>query len=417
MPTIAYLANEFPTAVEWYVAEEIRELRRRGINVVASSVVQPKGENLSKHDRDLTDETIYLRPVKLRDLLAAGALFIRTAGLLADLFLRIAWEGHEPIERRLRALAHTVLGAALAQRLQNKGVAHIHAHHGYYGSWVAMVAARMLGVPFSLSLHGSDLLVNGAYLDVKLGDCQFCRTISEFNRQHILANFPMVPAKKILVERLGVEVPAATVAELREEDDPRPLRLLTVGRLHAVKNHEFLVRACYLLRECGVKTECWIIGEGPERRGLEFLIRELHLEDSVRLVGAVPREQVGCFYDRADLVVLTSRSEGIPLVLMEAMARARVVLAPAITGIPELVIDGKTGFLYQPDDLEGFVWRVDQIGRSLRALGSVRRAAREHVRAQFEQKKNLQTFADLLLDRIGGTRTMAGYENPVLQQV
>jgi glycosyltransferase involved in cell wall biosynthesis len=254
-----------------------------------------------------------------------------------------------------------MLGAVLARRLRDTGVEHIHAYHGYYASWIAMVAARLLGIRFSLSLHGSDLLVNASYLDLKLQDCEFCRTISEYNRQHILANFPTIPAEKILVKRLGVDVPVATVAEVREKDDPRPLRLLAVGRLHAVKNHQFLVRACYLLREAGVPTECWIVGEGPERRGLEFLIGDLHLEDAVRLVGAVPREQVGCFYDRADLVVLTSRSEGIPLVLMEAMARARIVLAPAITGIPELVIDGKTGFLYQPGDLEEFVRRVDQI--------------------------------------------------------
>jgi colanic acid/amylovoran biosynthesis glycosyltransferase len=417
MPTVAYIANEFPTTVEWYISEEVRELRRRGVTVVACSAARPASTSLSREESDLAEETLYLRPVKLGDMMAAGALCIRNAWALQDLFLRVAWEGHEPLARRLRALAHTLLGAVLARRLRDAGVEHIHAHHGYYASWIAMVAARLLGIRFSLSLHGSDLLVNGSYLDVKLEHSEFCRTISEFNRQHILVNFPMVPAKKILVERLGVDVPVATVAEVREDNDPRPLRLLAVGRLHAVKNHQFLVRACYLLRESGVAAECWIVGEGPERRGLEFLIGELHLEDTVRLVGAVSREQVGRYYEWADLAVLTSRSEGIPLVLMEAMARARVVLAPAITGIPELVIDGKTGFLYQPGDLEGFVWRVDQIGRSLRALSGVRRTAREHVRLHFERKQNLQKFAGAFLERIGRTGAVSADENPVLQQV
>ncbi len=279
-----------------------------------------------------------------------------------------------------------------------------------------MVAARLLRVPFSLTLHGSDLLVNGSYLDLKLKHCAFCRTISEYNRDYILAHFPQIPRQKIQVERLGVDVPAATVAELRDSDNSLPLKLVAVGRLHAVKNHQFLVRACYYLREFGVDVHCWIVGAGPERRALQFLIHELQLEPIVRLVGEIPREEVTRFYEMADIVVLTSLSEGIPLVLMEAMARARIVLAPAITGIPELVIDGKTGFLYQPDDLEGFVWRVDQIGRSLHTLNGVRRAARERVKTHFERQPNLQRTASEFLARFN-RHDGVEHENPVLQQI
>jgi glycosyltransferase involved in cell wall biosynthesis len=341
---------------------------------------------------------------------------MREARLLAEFFWQILGS-EERVGQRLRAVAHTVLGASLARRLLTEGVDHIHAHHGYYSSWIAMVAARLLDIPFSLTLHGSDLLVSGSYLDIKLEQCAFCRTISEFNRRHILANFPRVAAEKILVERLGVDVPTGTLAEVRDAADEQPLRLVAVGRLHAIKNHQFLVRACYLLRECGVKIQCWIAGEGPERRALEFLIGELHLKETVRLLGAVPRAEIGRYYEMADIVVLTSKSEGIPLVLMEAMARARVVVAPAITGIPELVIDGKTGFLYRPDDLQGFVWRVEQIGRTARALTGVRRAAREQVRAQFERTKNLNKFADAFLERIGRSESLVVNENSVLQQI
>lgn len=416
MPTIAYIANDFPNQVEWYVADEIRELRRQGAVVVPCSGRRVPIDRVPHADRGLAGEAIWLRPLRLRLAIAAGLLCARNARVLADIFRRILWEGHEPLQRRLRALAHTLLGAALALRLQQRGVAHIHAHHGYYASWIAMIAARLLNVPFSLTLHGSDLLINGSYLDLKLKHCDFCRTISEYNRGYILAHFPQIDPAKIQVERLGVEVPATTIAEVHDSEKKRPLNLLAVGRLHAVKNHQLLVRACYLLRECGVDVRCWIVGEGEERRRLQFLIQELQLRAVVRLVGAVPRERVGRYYDIADLVVLTSKSEGIPLVLMEAMARARIVLAPAITGIPELVIDGKTGFLYQADDLEGFVWRVDQIGRSLDALTLVRRAARERVKTHFDRQQNLQRTARTFLDRFRRAEGVE-YENPVLQQI
>lgn len=217
-----------------------------------------------------------------------------------------------------------------------------------------MTAARLLGVGFSLTLHGSDLLLDGTYLDVKLADCAFCLTISEYNRRYILQRYPEIDSEKVIVARLGADIPRETVSEPSKANS-RPFTILAVGRLHEVKDHAFLVRACARLRERDLRFECYIAGEGPERRQLESLIRKHELGNYVTLLGHVPREQMSSLYDRADLVVLTSRSEGIPLVLMEAMARGRVVLAPAITGIPELVIAGKTGFLYEPGSIDAFV--------------------------------------------------------------
>jgi len=193
--------------------------------------------------------------------------------------------------------------------------------------------------------------------------------------------------------------------------------LLSVGRLHPVKDHVFLLRVCYLLRQCGMTFRCLIVGEGPERPKLEFLIRDFGIGDIVTLVGHVPQSEVFDFYQNADLVVLTSRSEGIPLVLMEAMAREKIVLAPMITGIPELVVDGKNGFLYQPGSLEDFVWQTTQICASLRALDWVQRNAREHVRANFNKQTNLHTFADLFLGNLGSRTGSRVDENPVLQQI
>jgi len=416
MPTIAYIANELPNEVEWYVGDEIRELRRRGCAVIPCSAKSPDPAAVPQRDRDLKFESLQLLPMRLGEVVAATVLCIRRAALLWDLCKRVIL-GREPLRRRLAALAHTILGAAYARRLTHQRVDHIHAHHGYYASWVAMVAARLLGIPFSLTLHGSDLLVNGSYLDIKLMNCEFCRTISKFNREYILKAFPSVPPGKILMHHLGVDLPPATVTAVREVKNQEPLRIVSIGRLHQVKNHRFLVQACSLLRDIGVALECWIVGDGPERGALSHLISELHVEDNVRLVGRVPREQAGRFCELADLVVLTSHSEGIPLVLMEAMARARVVLAPAITGIPELVVDGKTGFLYPPGDLEGFVWRVDQIGRSLNALGYLRREAREHVRRHFERQWNLERFSSAFLEQISRNKAVVKYEDPVLQQI
>ncbi len=412
---VAYLANEFPTEVEPYVGEEIEELRGRGVEVIAGSA--RKGEGA-------TGDVLYLQPARLGMMLRAARLCVRRRSRITDLLKRVLFRGKEDPRLRVKALLHTWLGAYYAVLLEERGVDHIHAHHGYFGSWMAMVAARLLNVGFSMTLHGSDLLLHGAYLDAKLEACEFCLTISEYNREHILERFPEIEAGKVIVSRLGVDVPARPNASKRIGGG-RDLTLLAVGRLHAVKNHAFLVEGCARLRDRGVDCECLIAGEGPERRQLEALVKEQGLEDRVTLLGHVPRNQMDSLYGRADLVVLTSRSEGIPLVLMEAMARERIVLAPAITGIPELVIPGKTGFLYEPGWLDDFVERIVFIQALMqpgspvlsRRLEWMRHAARLQVLHNFHRKANLHTFADRFLELTGERDRSSVHADSLLQQI
>jgi len=425
MLTVAYLANQFPSAVEPYVAEEIEELRRRGVRVVTGSVRKARGAN-----RDANAD-IVLQSLSTIVLLRAVWLCLRRWKTIASLVLHVIFRGQEGPLQRGKAVLHTLLGACYAVLLKPEGAGHIHIHHGYFGSWVGMVAARLLGIGFSITLHGSDLLLHATYLDEKLAHCSFCLTVSEYNRRYILDHYPGVQPGKLVVSRLGVDVrPRENV---RRAARGVGLTLLAVGRLHAVKDHAFLLRACAELYQRGVEFECSIAGAGPERRRLQSLIRKAGLEDRVTLLGHVARGQVPSLYERADVMMLTSRSEGLPLVLMEAMARGKIVLAPDITGIPELVVAGKTGFLYQAGSLEDFVAQLMLIRSLLHApdqrnlhpymltaakpLDWVRHAARVQVRHNFNRKKNLESFGDLFIRRIAAQAGSLPHENSVLQQV
>ena len=395
---VAYLANLFPSPLEPYVVEEIQELRKCGIEVVPCSARRASASQDNWHC--WTDETVYLQPLQL--VLAARAMWLclRRISVLRDFSYRALFTGSESPSRRLRALLHTWLGTYYALALRNQRIAHIHVHHGYFASWVAMVAARLLGIPFSMTLHGSDLLLHAAYLDLKLERCSLCVTISEFNRRHILERYPQVDARKVVVNRMGVDL-RATSPVFRAGADDSPLAMLAVGRLHAVKDHVFLVRACRRLKDRGLRFCCQIAGEGEERTHLERLIRDLHLELEVILLGHLPEADLDLRYQSADLLVLTSRSEGIPLVLMEAMVRSKPVLAPAITGIPELVADGKTGFLYRPGSQEDFVAQVELISGARSGLGPLCRAARQQVVNHFDRRKNLLSSCELFIAHMG----------------
>ena len=434
MLTVGYLANQFPSPVEPYVAAEVEELRRRGIRIITGSV--RKQRDAAQHSAQ-----IGLQPLNMMLLLQALWLCVCRFGRISSLMRRVLFHGKEGPIRRVKAFGHTWMGACYAVRLKGRGIDHIHVHHGYFASWIGMTAARLLNINFSMTLHGSDLLLHRAYLDTKLTNCLFCFTISEYNRQHILENHPKVKPQKIVVSRLGVEVPENHFRFfIGQQRGPVDLTLLAVGRLHEVKDHAFLIRACAQLQAQGVSFECSIAGDGPERRRLGSLIRKLGLAERVTLLGHVAREQTDSLYDRADVVVLTSRSEGIPLVLMEAMARGKIVLAPAITGIPELVADRKTGFLFEAGSMEDFIDRLLFIHSLFRAksqtenpnsprperhhlvssaakhLDWVKHAARVQVSHNFHRNTNLKLFADLFLSRIA-TRSETIHENPVLQQV
>ena len=332
---------------------------------------------------------------------------------LREFFHRILRDGRESLPLRIRALAHTLLGAKLALQLRGHNIRRISIHHGYMAAWIGMVAARLLEIPYNLTLHGSDLLLRPTFLDTKLQHSALCLTVSDFNRRYLLEHFTQIRPERVLVRRMGVQVPAAPPAL---SSTGFRFNLLAVGRLHPVKDHAFLIRACGALKASGTNLFCRIAGDGPERGSLDRLIRCLHLEQDVQLLGHVNHEQLTELYRKADLVVLTSLSEGIPLTLMEAMALGRLVLAPAITGIPELVLDGKTGFLYRPGSITNFVERVEFLRRYGSTLSQVGCAAREHVNSHFNVTTNLQQFGDAFLQQILVPED-SFHANSLLQQV
>ena len=416
MPTIAYLSNRFPSPVEPYVADEIHELRRQWVHVIPCSARSVEAKEVGEDLRPLAAETLYLQPLRVALMLRAACYGLRHFRQFADLFERVVVQGTESLLRRARCVLHTWLGIYYALLLEERGVDHIHVHHGYFSSWIAMVAARVLGIGFSMTLHGSDLLVNRAYLDMKLKHCRFCLTVSEFNRNYIFEPYPTVDPAKVWVHRMGVDPPEFQVLQAND-DAPRYPLVLSVGRLHRVKDHAFLINACKKLKDEGLRTLCLIAGDGPERKRLERLVAKLDLSEEVGMLGHVAHNQIDGHYAIADVVVLTSKSEGVPLVLMEAMAMGKIVLAPEITGIPELVIDGTTGFLYRPGSIEDFTQKLRMIWELRGALEPIRKAARKHVREHFDRERNLAAFAEGFLNRVAGETEAQAHEDSVLQQI
>jgi glycosyltransferase involved in cell wall biosynthesis len=227
----------------------------------------------------------------------------------------------------------------------------MHAEFAGYPATAAWIASTLSGVPFSFSAHAHDIFLSQLGLVRKAQDAAFVRTISEFNRR-FLAALPGFPAEKISVMRCGVELCKPAPVPPRAGMPADPWRLLFVGALLPRKGVDDLIAAVALLPE----TLHWrldIIGGGRLEQALRNQVRALGLAQ-VAFHGAQPAQTVGAAMQAAHLVVVPSkvgdggRSEGIPVVLMEALAQARPVVASRLSGIPELIKDGITGRLCRP---------------------------------------------------------------------
>jgi glycosyltransferase involved in cell wall biosynthesis len=295
---VAYVVNVFPKLSETFIAHELAELRRRGIE---------------------------LRVFPLRPAVEELRHGFITEASLETLTCR------DP--------------ARLESELDAFGPRLLHAHFATEPADAARQWSRRLGVPFTFTAHGYDIRRKPPPdFAARAAAARALVTVSEANRRHIVETFG-VPERHIRVIPCGVDTDRfAPPSGVAAKSVAAPV-LLCVARHAKVKNIGLLLEACALLRDRGVAFQCILIGDGVLRAELEARHAALNLQGRVRFAGAQEQERVRVAWQGADLAVLTSENEGMPVSLMEAAACGVPAVAPAVGGIPELVEDGVTGVL------------------------------------------------------------------------
>jgi glycosyltransferase involved in cell wall biosynthesis len=240
----------------------------------------------------------------------------------------------------------------LVDHLDRENLVHLHAHFAHGPSAIAHLAHLISDVPYSFTAHAKDLYTTPVdYVALRSDAARFVVTCTEANARFLRDVVGADPAK-LIVSRHGVDL-GRFAGSAR---DPRPDRILSVGRLVPKKGFDTLIAACGVLARRGVDFDCLIVGDGPRRDALEALIRDLGLGGRVRLEAARPQPALVREYEQAALFVLScvvlddGDRDGIPNVILEAMAAGVPVVATAVSGIPEVVADGETGRLVPPGD-------------------------------------------------------------------
>lgn len=417
-PFIAYAVQQFPALRTTFIRREVEALRALGLPIEVVSMRPANRLELENEEeaRRHLDTTHYLpsRPFDGRsglDNLAAAVHCpretVRNLGLLCQ------DPGAPGVARRLRVALQVWRGAVTAAQLKQIGrCRHIHAHFADGAATTALCAARLLGVPFSFTSHTS---FDSPALRTKLREAAFVASISEYDRGRLIAAGGPKIADKIHVIHCGIPLEDWPLRPYRPPGSP--LRILSVGALIEKKGHDDLVRACALLRQRGVVFHCKIIGGGPLKAQLQASIRDLGLDDTVCLAGPMPQEAVREELYAADLFVLACKqasngdTDGVPVSLMEAMAAGVPVVSCRIAGVPELLDDGRCGWLAEPGSASSL---ADQICSAIGAeRESISVAARRRIEDRFDQAKEANRLAQLFPGGLyyGGQRAAASCQS------
>jgi glycosyltransferase involved in cell wall biosynthesis len=347
---VGYFVNQYPAATHTFIRREIRALEAMGVSTPRYALRSGTHKSVDPEDEIEEKKTKYILRTGFREILSCclRALFSnpRSFSRAALEAVRIGWRSDRGM---LRHLIYLVEAAVLASWCRRDEIEHVHTHFGTNSAAIAMLATYISGIPYSFTLHGSEEFdkPESLSLDTKLKHATFVACVSSFTRSQLMRWAPPDQWHKIAIVHCGVDsfflndaLPPPAVAA----------RLVCIGRLDASKGQMILIEAARMLRDAGVACEIALLGDGPFRERIETAIARAGLRDTIRLMGWASGARVKEEIIGARALVLPSFAEGLPVVIMEAMALGRPVISTYLAGIPELVISGEMGWLVPASD-------------------------------------------------------------------
>jgi glycosyltransferase involved in cell wall biosynthesis len=399
---VGYIMSRFPKLTETFVLDEMIAVERHGADVQLFPLLRERAERIHAEALPWIPRAHYLP-------------FLSPAILASNLRMLVG----RP-RRYLGAAAAMLRGTARswnfllggigifpkvvhqAREMERLGVRHVHCHFANHPALAGFLIHRLTGIPFSFTAHGSDLNVDRTMLPQKIREAAFAVTISETNRR-LIETTCGGPVPNLVVLHVGIDgrrfAPRAA-AETRGAPSHSP-RILCIGTLHEVKGQRHLIAAARLLAERDADFDLAFVGDGPDRPELEALAAAVPAPGRVTFLGQQTRDRIVELLADADLLVAPSvptasgKREGLPVVLIEAMASGVAVVASHLSGIPELVEDGVTGLTVAPGDEEGLADAIRALLGDPQRRAALAAAGRARVEAEFDLDRNAERLVAL----------------------
>lgn len=393
-PRLAYLCSQYPAVSHTFINREIEQLQAQGLEIHPFSMRQGQIlEGATPFERSqLRDTWVIHNQPKWRVLLVALTLAARQPlGFLRGLGFALSLHKGRPRET-LWALFHFAEACLLVWRMRQLRLDHVHVHFANSETSIALYAHRAFGVTYSFTLHGPDCFYNlelGQFA-AKVHHARAIVAISHFARGQILRVAGIEAMAKIAVVHCGVDPSVYLPAQ---KDSAAPPTIVCTGRMTATKGQSLLIEAAAHLRDEGLDFRLVLIGAGEELERHRQVVAERGLSQLVTLTGALPQEGVRAMLAKADLFVLPSFAEGVPVVLMEAMSMAVPCISTRVGGIAELIEDERDGWLIHSGDLEGLIATLRAALSDPGRLRQVGAAARGKIQAEFDVRQSGRQLA------------------------
>ncbi len=396
---IAYLVSRYPAVNHTFILREIVTLRALGFDIqtIAIRGADRPLEQMTALECEEAARTLTVLPAGA-PLFAAQwkTLLQRPGAYFAGLLLALRLAGADP----KTALFHVFyfLEAVTAGRMAvDRGYSHLHTH---FSSTVALIAARVFGLGLSVTIHGPDeFRETGFRMRQKVAASRFISTISHYARSQIMQASSPADWPKIEINRLGVDPEIFQPGPPRTEN-PGLFHLICVGRLAGVKAQRILLGACARLLAEGSKLCLHLVGSGPDRQALEDFTAALGIKEHVIFEGPRNQEEVIALYRQADIFALASFAEGVPVVLMEAMAMELPCVATWVNGVPELISQNSEGLLVAPSDFEGLAEALRLLMQDPALRIRLGRAGRQRVLEEYNLRRNVEGLAEVFRQRL-----------------
>ena len=377
------------------ILREVRYLRA-ALDIYTASMRGPDRppDQLSPEERDEAGRTYYIKP---QGALAAAVALARTLGshparFTTGLLYAAKLGGFAP-KQLLLHLAYFAEAVMVGRWMRENGLTHLHTH---YSSTVALLVHEIFGLDISISFHGPDEFENpsGFFIREKVAASTFVRAISQYARSQLMKSSAASDWGRIHVVYMGVDPDALAPRPFRRH--PSPLEIICVGRLARAKAQHILIAAVQNLLDSGRDVLLRLVGGGPDHKSLEEDVARRGIKSQVVIHGFTPQAELEVLYQQADIFALPSLAEGVPGVLMEAMAMEIPCVSTWITGIPELIRNGQDGLLVAPSDVEGFSEALRTLVDDPELRLRIGQAGRQRVLERFDLRRNSNELADLL---------------------
>ncbi|MBN1453546.1 MAG: glycosyltransferase [Anaerolineales bacterium] len=403
-PKIAYILSRFPYLTETFILREMILLRKSGLEVHVFSMFPPLPTPVHQEAQEMLPYTHYSPYLLSSKLLLAHLYFLlHTPVQYVRAIAKAVWQTYREPLVLLRVLLTWPKTVYFARQMQELNIEHIHAHFVWVNGIAAGVASDLIGATFSLHPHAFGLFMRDQE-DIRrqLQMADGVVTVSEYHRQYIADLCPRLHPDDIKIVHYGLEPTEFPPAQHSPTDNT--IRIISIGSLMEKKGHAYLIDACDRLVERGYAFQCSIVGGGPLKEMLQARIDEKNLQAYVSLLGNKTQAEIKELYRQSDIFVLAcvvaknGDRDGLPNVLLEALAMEIPVVTTPVTGIPELVHDGETGLLVPERDTEALVQAIEKLINDETLRRRLGQQGRQVVLAEFDIRETAPQLARIFDD-------------------